>query len=180
MKKIFLDFLPITIFFIIYKTKDIFAATLALMIATLLQVAYEFITKKKVPMLQVVSLILILIFGSTTILLHDAQLIKWKVTIVSWFFAIAFFVSSYYFKKPILQKLLESNIKMPTATWRRFNNSWGCFFLFQGLVNLFVMYNFSTDIWVDFKLFGMLGMTLVFVIAQGFFFAKYAKNNDNK
>jgi intracellular septation protein len=180
MKKFFLDFFPITIFFIVYKTKDIFSATLALIIATLLQVAYEFITKKKVPMLQVVSLIFILIFGTTTILLHDEQLIKWKVTIVSWFFSSAFFVSSYFFKKTILQKLLEKNITLPTTIWKHLNNSWGCFFLFQGLVNLFVMYNFSTDIWVDFKLFGMLGMTLVFVLGQGFFLAKYAKHHDKK
>lgn len=176
MKKIFLDFFPIVIFVFFYKISDIFSATIALMIATILQVAYEFITKKKLPLIQVISLVLILVFGTTTVLLKDEQLIKWKVTVVNWFFAISFFVSSYFFTKPILQKLLETSVKMPNKAWKQLNNSWGLFFVFQGFVNLIVMYNFSTNFWVNFKLFGMLGMTLLFVVGQSFFIVKHSKN----
>ncbi|WP_116963516.1 septation protein A [Fastidiosibacter lacustris] len=173
MKKLLFDFFPIIIFFVMYKIYDIYTATIALIIATAIQLSYETIRYKKVSMMHVVTFILVLTLGSATVYFHDETLIKWKVTIVNWLFGMIFIFSTYLMQKPIIQRLMEENIELPEKIWKRLNNIWGIFFLFLGTVNLFVAYTFSTDIWVDFKLFGMLGITLIFVIGQGIFLAKH-------
>jgi intracellular septation protein len=118
----------------------------------------------------------VLILGGATVYFHDEALIKWKVTIVNWLFGVIFLFSTYLMQKPIIQRLMEENIELPQKIWKRLNNIWGVFFLILGAINLFVAYTFSTDIWVDFKLFGMLGITLVFVIAQGVFLSKHIEH----
>ena len=176
MKKLLFDFFPIIIFFVIYKMYDIYMATVALIIATAIQLTYEVIRYKKVSMMHVITFVLVLILGGATVYFHDEALIKWKVTIVNWLFGVIFLFSTYLMQKPIIQRLMEENIELPQKIWKRLNNIWGVFFLILGAINLFVAYTFSTDIWVDFKLFGMLGITLVFVIAQGVFLSKHIEH----
>ncbi len=173
MKKLLFDFFPIIIFFVVYKMYDIYTATVALIIATAIQLTYEIIRYRKVSMMHVVTFVLVLILGGATVYFHDEALIKWKVTIVNWLFGVIFIFSTYLMQKPIIQRLMEESIELPQKIWKRLNNIWGVFFLFLGAINLIVAYNFSTDIWVDFKLFGMLGITFVFVIGQGIFLAKH-------
>ncbi len=176
MKKLLFDFFPIIIFFVIYKMYDIYMATVALIIATAIQLTYEVIRYKKVSMMHIITFVLVLILGGATVYFHDEALIKWKVTIVNWLFGVIFLFSTYLMQKPIIQRLMEENIKLHQKIWKRLNNIWGVFFLILGAINLFVAYTFSTDIWVDFKLFGMLGLTLVFVIAQGVFLSKHIEH----
>lgn len=173
MKKLIIDFFPIIIFFVVYKTHDIYTATIALIIATAIQLIYEVIRYRKVSMRKLVTFFLVLILGGATVYFHDEALIKWKVTIVNWLFGVIIIFSSCLVQKPIIQGLMEESINLQPRVWRCLNNIWGVFFLALGAINLFVAYTFSTDIWVNFKLFGMLGITLVFVIGQGVFLAKH-------
>ncbi len=152
---------------------DIFTATFALIIATAIQLGYELIRYRKVSMMHIITFVLVLILGGATIYFHDEALIKWKVTIVNWLFGAIFIFSTYLMKKPIIQRLMEENIDLPYPIWKRLNNIWGLFFFFLGAINLVVAYYFSTNFWVDFKLFGMLGITLVFVILQGIYLARH-------
>ena len=169
MKKLIVDFSPIIIFFVIYKIHDIYTATIALIIATAIQLIYEIIRYRNVLIMRVVTFILVLILGGTTVYFHDELLIKWKTTIVNWLFGVVFILSTYLIQKPIIQQLMEERIELPQKIWTHLNNIWGVFFLILGAINLFVAYKFSTNIWVDFKLFGMLGITVVFVIGQAIF-----------
>lgn len=173
MRKLIFDFFPIVIFFIIYKIDDIYTATFALIIATAIQMSYEMIRYRKISMMHVITFVLVLVFGGATIYFHDEALIKWKVTIANWLFGIIFVCSSYLMKKPIIQRLMEENIELPASVWKTLNNVWGIFFIFLGTLNLLVAHYFSTDTWVNFKLFGMLGISLIFVIGQGVFLAKH-------
>ncbi|WP_119342662.1 septation protein A [Facilibium subflavum] len=176
MKKLLFDFFPIIIFFAVYKMQDIFMATFALIIATAIQLIYELIRYRKIAMMHIITFVLVLILGGATIYFHDEVLIKWKVTVVNWLFGLIFIFSTYLMKKPIIQRLMEESIELPQNIWRRLNNIWGLFFLFLGIINLIVVYNFSTNVWVNFKLFGMFGITIIFVILQGIFLAKHMEH----
>ena len=124
------------------------------------------------------TFLLVLIFGGATIWLHDVMFLKWKVSIVNWLFACAFLLSEWLAPKNIIRYLMEANIKLPMPVWRRLNLIWALFFLLMGFINLYVMYHFSTSIWVDFKVFGMLGLTLLFIIIQSAYLFKYIKENN--
>ncbi len=151
-------------------------ATFALIIATAIQLIYELIRYRKIAMMHIITFVLVLILGGATIYFHDEVLIKWKVTVVNWLFGLIFIFSTYLMKKPIIQRLMEESIELPQNIWRRLNNIWGLFFLFLGIINLIVVYNFSTNVWVNFKLFGMFGITIIFVILQGIFLAKHMEH----
>ena len=175
MKKLLFDFFPIVIFFVVYKMYDIYIATIALIIASAVQLTYEIIFYRKFSMIHLVTFILVLILGGATVYFHNETLIKWKVTIVNWLFGIILILSNIFMQKPIIQCLMEENIELPIKLWKRLNNIWGIFFLFLGAINIFVAYTFSTDTWVNFKLFGIMGIILVFVIVQGAFLTKHKK-----
>jgi intracellular septation protein len=178
--KILLDFLPILVFFIVYKwTGDLILATAVLIPATLLQIAYTWITRKVIEKMQLTTLILVIILGSATVLLDDGKFIMWKPTVVNWLFGLAFLLSQFIGAKPIIQRMLEDKITLPDTIWRRLNLTWAGFFTVMGLVNLYVAFNFSEDTWVNFKLFGMLGLTLVFILLQGFYISRYIQSAGN-
>ena len=173
MKKIFFDFLPVFVFFITYKFTNIFIATIALIIATLLQVLYELVVYRKISTISLITFIAILIFGGATVYFGDEKLIKLKVTIINWLFSIILIYSSYFMKSTIIERIIGHNIELPKKVWKKLNNIWGWFFFFLGILNLIVMYSFSTNFWVNFKLFGILGITIVFIIFQSIFLSKY-------
>lgn len=173
--KLIADFLPILIFFIAYKMYDIYVATIAIIIATLLHVAITWIKTRKIAVMQLVTLAILVLFGGLTLYLHNEQFIKWKPTVINWIFAAAFLGSQFFGDKTVVERLMSAQIALPTAVWRKLNMGWVVFFLVMGAANLYVMYNFDRDTWVNFKLFGMLGMTVVFVILQSVFLARYVK-----
>jgi len=184
MKMLF-DYFPIIVFFAVFKflTGDdssgevikeaMIMATKAGIAASFLQVVLYWIKTRKFEKMHLISLALIIVFGSITIALDDPLYIKWKTTILEWVFALVFLGSQYIGKKNLVHRMMGSVIEAPDNVWRNLNFAWAGFFTLMGFVNLYVIYNFSDAFWVDFKLFGMLGMTLVFVIAQGLFMAKY-------
>jgi len=172
--KLLLDFLPIVIYFIVYKTtNDIILATAILIPATLLQMLYTWIKTHKVEKMQLVTLVLVIVLGGATVLLQDKTFIQWKPTVVNWLFGLAFLGSQYIGEKTIVERIMGSNISLPTYAWNNLNLSWVIFFVLMGVINLFVAYTFSEDTWVNFKLFGMLGLTLLFILAQGVYLSKH-------
>jgi intracellular septation protein len=173
MQKLLLDFFPIVIFFIGFKLYGIYVATAALMVASLLQMSYCFIKYRKIEQMHLVTLILVLVFGMLTLFFHNDRFIQWKVTVINWLFSAVFLISPLFMKKSPVQYLMEKHIKMPDNAWKRLNFSWVIYFLFLGAINLYVAYFFSLDAWVNFKLFGLLGLTIVFVLAQGVYLKKY-------
>ena len=123
--------------------------------------------------MQIASLLLILVFGGATLYLRDETFVKWNPSVLNWLFAVAFFLSQFIGKKTIIERVMHSaSIQLPKALWAKLNLAWVVFFVLLGFINLYVAFNFSTDVWVNFKVFGMLGITLVFVALQGAYLAK--------
>ncbi|MDO6562780.1 septation protein A [Amphritea sp. 1_MG-2023] len=183
--KLLLDFLPVIIFFIVYKsTDDIILATAVLIPATLLQMLYTWLKTHKIEKMQLITLILVVSLGGLTIALNDESFIKWKPTIVNWLFALAFLGSQFIGKKTIVERLMSSAIELPTEVWKKLNIAWVTFFLAMGAANLAIitLYPDDNDLWINFKLFGMLGLTLIFILLQGFYISKHIQpeSNDNE
>jgi intracellular septation protein len=187
--KLLVDFLPIFLFFIAYKfgggdytlngtvyqVEGIYAATAVMILATILQVAYTKIFLKKVERAHIITLVLVLALGGLTLWLQNPNFIMWKPTAVNWLFAVVFLGVAIITGKTVLERMLGGQVSLPAAVWSRLNWAWVGFFLFSGLANIYVAYHFDEATWVDFKLFGMLGMTLVFIIAQSLYLAKHAE-----
>jgi intracellular septation protein len=169
------DFLPVIAFFVTYKLADIYVATAVLIVAVLIQTAVSWIRFRKVSPMLLTSAVLVLIFGGLTLLIHDSTFIKWKPTIVNGLFAAAFAGSHFVRGPTLVQRLLGESIQLDAASWRRLSMMWIGFFLLSGAANLYVAYNFPEAVWVDFKLFGLLGMTVVFVLLQGVWLARRAE-----
>lgn len=171
--KLLFDFFPILLFFLAYKLYGIYAATMVAIVATLFQVALSWIKNRKVEPMHLVTLLLIVVLGGATLYLQDERFIKWKPTIINWLFGLAFIGSQFLGKKTVIERMMGRNLTLPAAVWRKLNVYWALFFAFLGCANLYVIYRFDTDIWVNFKLFGMLGLTLAFVVAQTIYLYRY-------
>lgn len=174
--KIFVDFLPILLFFIVFKIYDIYAATAVAIVASLVLLAGQYLVKRQVEPMAVASALIITIFGGMTIWLKDPTFIKLKPSILYLFFALALWVMQLR-GTLLIEKLMGAQLEttLPQAFWRRINYYWIGFFVFCTLLNLYVAYNFSLDTWVSFKLFGFLGLTLVFVLFQAMLILRAAE-----
>lgn len=177
--KFLFDFFPVLLFFLAYKMFDIYVATAVAIGATFVQIAFTwFKTKKLVPM-QLITLAVIVIFGGLTLYLRDEQFIKWKPTVINWLFCVAFLGSHFFGQRTAIERMLSGTIVLPQPIWRRLNGGWTVFFFLLGAANLYVMHAFDSNTWVNFKLFGMLGLTLAFVILQSVYLARYIENTEN-
>ncbi len=172
--KLLFDIFPVALFFAAYKFSGIYVATGVAIVANVLQILWLRLTGKKVEPMMWISLAIIAVFGGATLYLHDETFIKWKPTVLYWLFAAALLVAKIGFKKNFIRSMMEKNIALPEPIWTRLNLSWAVFFLLMGLLNLYVAFNFSTDTWVNFKLFGSFGLMLVFIIGQGLLLSKHA------
>lgn len=205
MRKLLFDLFPVIVFFIAYKLGDanaeatrafmaniglpqpagagekpgIYLATLVAIIASFAQIGWVKLRGHKVETMLWVSLAIIAVFGGATLWLHDESFIKWKPTVLYWLFAAIIFGAA-AMGRNVIKSLMGAQMELPAAAWGRLNASWGGFFAFMGLANLFVAFNFSTDAWVNFKLFGSLGLMLVFVIGQSLMLAKYMDKEENQ
>lgn len=200
--KLLIDFLPVVIFFLVYKwapefielispllagdqisylhsLAPIILATAVLIPATILQIFYTRMKTGKFEKMHLVTLGLVIMLGGATIILQDKEFIMWKPTIVNWLFAVAFLGSQIFLEKSFLQRMMEGNISLPQPVWVKLNYAWIAFFTVSGIVNLIVAYNFSEDTWVNFKLFGLLGLTLVFIIGQSMFLYRYIEQKES-
>lgn len=214
--KLLIDFLPILLFFIVYKLTDIYVATGVAIAAAALQVGWFWLRHRRVETMHLVTLALLAVFGGLTLALHDPIFVMWKPTLVNWLFAAAFLGSQAIGKRTLIERMMGHAIEIPSDIWARLNLLWAGFFIFLGLTNLFVVYIASgffdaqqaligasgqtatdlsdcasayagellalcqvakdgEEVWVNFKLFGMMGMTLAFVIAQGLYLARHVK-----
>ena len=172
MKKLLFDFFPVLLFFAAFQLEDdpkrgIMVATAVAIAATFVQVGYMRLRHGRVEKLHLVTLGLVVVLGGLTLALDDERFIKWKPTLVHWGFALVFLGSQLVGSRPIIRRLMESQVTLTDQAWTRLNLGWTGFFVFLGAANLFVAYRFSTDFWVNFKLFGLLGLTAAFVIGQG-------------
>lgn len=173
--KFLFDFFPLILFFIAYKWQGIYAATGVAIAASFVQVGYSWLRHHKLEKSHVVTLVIITFFGGATLLLQDETFIKWKPTVLNWVFAVAFLTSQFVGKKTLTEHMMGTAVKLPTEIWLRINFSWIIFFLAMGAANLFVAFNYDTDTWVDFKVFGMLGLTIVFLVLQVFYLARHVQ-----
>jgi intracellular septation protein len=172
--KFLFDLFPVLLFFIAYKMYDIYVATAVIIVASFLQVGFVWLKHRRVEKMHLITLGLVLFLGGATLLLHDPIFIYWKPTIVNWAFAVAFLGSEFIGKKNLLQRMLDSQITLSSKpVWRNLNLAWVVFFIAMGVINLYVAFNFDEDTWVNFKLFGMMGLTIIFVIGQSFYLAKH-------
>jgi intracellular septation protein len=177
--KLLFDFFPIIAFFATFKAFDdqhqgILAATGVVIVATCVQVAITWFRQRKVENVHLVTLAIVVVLGGVTLLLNDEIFIKWKPTAVNWLFAVAMLASQFIGKRTLLERLLGAGVQLPGPIWSRLNFAWVVFFTVVGIVNLYVVYNFDTATWVNFKLFGVLGLTIAFVIAQAFYMVRHA------
>lgn len=200
--KLLIDFLPVVIFFLVYKwapeTIDLIApwlsveqtlylqelqpiilATAVLIPATFLQIIYTRLTTGKFEKMHLITLGLVVVLGGATVALQNKEFIMWKPTIVNWLFALAFLGSHLLTSKSFLQRMMEGNIQLPQAVWSKLNYAWVVFFTASGLINLVVAYSFSEETWVNFKLFGLLGLTIVFIIGQSIFLLRYIEQKES-
>ena len=171
--KFLFDLFPVILFFIAFKMADIYVATAAAIGATFLQIGLLALLRRRIEPMLWVSLAIIVVFGGATLALRDETFIKWKPTVLYWLFGAVLAGSALLFRRNLMRSMLSSQVQLPDPVWARLNWSWVGFFVFMGIANLYVAYNFSTDAWVNFKLFGATGMMFVFVVGQALYLARH-------
>ncbi len=171
--KQFFEFIPLIIFFAVYKMVDIYMATASLMVTMGLMLAYNYFKHGKAEKMHIITFVMVVVFGGLTLFLHDDAFIKWKVTVVYALFSVALLVSQLLFKKPIIKQMLSKELSLPDNVWNNLNIAWAVFFAVLGAVNVYIAFSLPQEIWVNFKVFGLLGATLVFTILSGVYLYKY-------
>ena len=178
--KFLFDLFPVILFFAMFKLAGIFAATAAAMVATLAQIAWVKWRHGKVDGMLLASGAIVVIFGGATLLLHDETFIKWKPTVLYWMFALVLLAAELFWHKNLIRSMMQQQIRMPDHIWRKLNHAWAVFFALLGVLNLYVAFHYSTDAWVNFKLFGATGLMLVFVVLQSLLLSKYIEDEEVK
>lgn len=205
--KLLFDFFPILLFFLVFKLAEgepdaaaafatehfgalvaggvisaklapVLLATLVVIVATFAQIAWLSARRKKIETMLWVSLGLVTVLGGATIWFQNETFIMWKPSVLYWVMGMAFWLSQALWRKNLLQVLMGGQLELPPAVWRNLNFMWIGFFAFMGLLNLYVAYSFSTETWVEFKLFGGIGLMLLFTLAQGLYLSRHMKAED--
>lgn len=176
--KFLFDIFPILLFFIVFKFFGIFVATAAAIAASVLQVAYMYARNKKVEPMLLINFAVIAFFGGLTLLLHNELFIKWKPTVLYGLFAAILFISDRFYNQNLLKVLMRSGIRLEEKLWSVMNYSWVIFFALLSILNIIVAYSFPTETWVNFKLFGLVGLTVLFVVGQSIYLARHIRAED--
>lgn len=203
--KLLFDFLPIALFFAVFKYAEanrdwaaalatgqlgflvsggvvgpteapVLLATVTVIVATLAQVVWLKLRGRRIDTMLWVSLGLVVVLGGATIYFHNETFIKWKPSVLYWAMGLSLWLSPLLFGKNLLRVLLGEQMQLPDRVWHRLNFAWVAFFALMGLLNLWVAYHFSTDGWVNFKLFGGIGLMLLFTLAQGLYLSRHLKH----
>lgn len=184
--KFLFDFFPSLVFFIVYKIWGFFPATYAIIIATAIQVTIFWVRNRRFDRLHVVMFVLILLFGGLTIYFHQPEYLMWKVSIVNWALGAAMLLSQLT-KRNLLEHLFnfaakrsEQEINLPKKVTKRLNIAWALFFIILGFVNIYIAHHYPLTIWVDFKVFGIFGLTIAFVLLQSVYLYKYFKEMEDQ
>ncbi len=170
--KLLFELFPVLLFFVAYKIYGIYVATAVMIITSLLQAFYLWRRDGAIPTMHWVTLGLVVFFGGLTLVLQDPTFVKIKPTIVNWLFASAFIIAPFIGGKTLPQRMMEANVELPESKWKSLNMAWILFFIVLGGLNVAVAFNFSEDAWVNFKLYGLMGLTFLFALAQGFYIAR--------
>ena len=178
--KFLFDFFPLVAFLIAFyipedREQGVYLGVQVIIVATLIQIIAYWLFTRKFEKMHVITLILTVVLGGATLLLKDVRFFKWKPTAVNWIFALVFIGSQFIGKKPIIRRMMDHAISVPDEIWTKLNLAWAGFFIFAGTINLYVAYNFSTEFWVNFKVYGLLGLTFIFAIAQALYMSRYIK-----
>jgi intracellular septation protein len=196
--KLLFDLFPVALFFIAYQFGEshpqlaisflndiginlgaakpgVFLATVIAILATFLQIAWSWLKHRKIDGMLWLSFGLITVFGGATLLLHNENIIKWKPTVLYWLFALALGLGPVLFERNFIRMMMEKQLSLPDPIWIRLNLGWAAFFTTLGAINLFVAFSFSTDTWVNFKMFGTLGLMLFFILMQGVYLSRHIK-----
>jgi len=200
--KILFDLFPIVLFFAAYQIGEknpesatallaalgvtldsgakpgVFLATVVAIAATVGQIAWVWLRHRKVDTMLWISLVLIVVFGGATLLLHDENFIKWKPTVLYWLFALSLGLGPILFERNLIRLMMEKQVTLPDAVWTRLNLGWAAFFTLMGIANLWVAMHYSTDTWVNFKMFGSVGLMLVFIIGQTLYLSRHIKEEE--
>ena len=171
------DFFPILVFGIVYYFLGIYAATASLIITSTIQVIYHRLRFKEFSSMQVITMGLVWVLGGATLLSHNVLFIKWKPSVIYIVFAILLVGCELFSKKSPLKNLLGNKITLPDRVWKKLSIIWAVFFVWMAVLNLWVAYHFSTKEWVYFKVVGCLSLTVLFIIGQSFYLARYMKDN---
>lgn len=177
MLSLFYDFIPVLLFFVAFKLYGIYVATITGMVVTACQVIVTYAWKKRFDKQQLITLVVFTVFGSMTLYFHNPIFVKWKPTVVFWIFGAIFLITQVIGKKPLIQRMLETMLDgkaaVPSRIWQRLNLSWAAFFIILGTLNIYIAYSYSTDTWVNFKFYGILGLLFLFSFFQALCLSKY-------
>jgi intracellular septation protein len=174
--KLLFDFFPLILFFIAFQFADVYVATAVAIAATFGQIGWLKLRRRKVDTMLWVSLAIIVVFGGLTLALHDETFIKWKPTVLYWIFALVLAVAEVGFGRNLIRAMLGEQVRMPDFAWRRLNWSWVVFFVLMGAANLYVAFNFPLKTWVSVKVFGGMGMLLLFGLLQALYLSRYIED----
>lgn len=173
--KFLFDLFPVILFFVAFQLWDIFVATAVAIAASFAQIGWLKLRRRKIDKMLWVSLAIIVVFGGLTLALRDKTFIQWKPTVLYWLFG-AVLAGASLTGRNLLRSMLSEQMQLPAPVWARLSWSWVGFFAFMGAANLYVAYNFSESAWVNFKLFGGMGLMLAFVLAQAAFLSRYVED----
>mgnify|MGYP003390815821 FL=1 len=173
--KLLIDFFPIALFFAVFKLWGIYPATAVAIVATIVQIAYLRFKLGKVEPMQWVSLGVIVLFGGATLLAQDENFIKWKPTVLYWLMGAALLVGQLLLRKNLIKSLMGGQVQLPDHAWNTLNWAWSGFFAAMGGLNLWIAYHFDTDTWVNFKMFGGLGLMLLFILVQAVYMSRFTQ-----
>ncbi len=191
--KFLFDIFPVLLFFVAFKIWGVYTATGVAIAATIVQVGWSWARHRKVDNMLWASLVIIVVFGGATLWLHDDTFIKWKPTVLYWLFGSILLGSDLFFRKNLIRAMMDKQITLPDPVWQKLNLSWIVFFALMGAANLYVAFPFAAsfcanevstkaacenDVWVNFKVFGGIGLMLVFVLAQGLMLSRYIESEE--
>jgi len=174
-----LNFIPLIFFFVFLMMYDIFAGVKALMISATVAFVVSWLIYKKIEKVELFSYLMIMVFGGLTLYLHNEDFIKWKVTLINFLFAIVLLISQVFFKKNLIQKLLGKEIQLEASVWNKLNILWAFFFIFCGIISLYVTYNMSTEFFGVFKTFILPGASLLLALVSGIYIYQKSDKNNN-
>lgn len=182
MKKLLFDLFPLILFFVAYRYADIYTATAAAMVAGVIQIAWLKLRSRKIEVMHWVNLGIIIVFGGATLWLHNDAFIKWKPTVLYWLFGAVILGAHWFFKRNVLRSMLGGQVSLPDVAWTRMALSWAAFFVVAGALNLFVAFSgyFTESQWVTFKVFGLFGLLLLFVIGQSIYLARHLEGQKDE
>ncbi|MDH4133401.1 MAG: septation protein A [Gammaproteobacteria bacterium] len=186
--KFLFDLFPLLLFFAAFRLYDIYVATTVAIVASFAQVGFYWWRHRKFETMHLITLAVIVVFGGLTLIFHNDTFIKWKPTILYWVFAVLVLGSQLLRGKTVMERMLGGQLQLDARIWRHYNLSWGLFFVVAGALNIYVAFFHAPDqaadvrqaTWVNFKVFGLLGLTFAFAVLQAVFLARHIQHPDSK